>query len=128
MSAEGSEENDNPYAAFDLDKLFKERGFKAEMIGVSDESSRLDVRLRTRRPGDYIGTGNGSKKLQDFLVDEKVTKTSRDEIKLAAIGSEILWILPDEMFKSERYRIKGKYSQKYQVDNSSERVLFLELR
>ena len=44
------------------------------------------------------------------------------------MGSEILWILPDEMFKSERYRIKGKYSQKYQVDNSSERVLFLELR
>jgi tRNA(ile)-lysidine synthetase, C-terminal domain len=127
-SAEGSEENDNPYAAFDLDKLFKERGFKAEMIGVSDESSQLDVRLRTRRSGDYIGTGNGSKKLQDFLVDEKVPKASRDEIKLAAIGSEILWILPNEMFKSERYRIKGKYSQKYQVDNSSERVLFLELR
>lgn len=127
-SAEGSEEKDNPHAAFDLDKLFKERGFKAEMIGVSDESSRLDVRLRTRRSGDYIGTGNGSKKLQDFLVDEKVPKTSRDEIKLAAIGSEILWILPNEMFKSARYRIKGKYSQKYQVDNSSERVLFLELR
>ena len=124
----GNTEKDDLYAAFDLDKLIQERGLKAEMISASDESSWLDINLRTRRSGDYIGTGNGSKKLQDFLVDEKVSKASRDEIKLAAIGSEILWILPNEMFKSERYRIKGKYSQKYQVDNSSERVLFLELR
>ena len=124
----GNTEKDDLYAAFDLDKLIQERGLKAEMISASDESSWLDINLRTRRSGDYIGTGNGSKKLQVFLVDEKVPKASRDEIKLAAMGSEILWILPNEMFKSERYRIKGKYSQKYQVDNSSERVLFLELR
>ena len=98
------------------------------MISASDESSWLDINLRTRRSGDYIGTGNGSKKLQDFLVDEKVPKASRDEIKLAAIGSEILWILPNEMFKSECYKNNGKYSQNYQIDNSSENVLFLELR
>ena len=40
-SAEGSEENDNPYAAFDLDKLIQERGLKVEMISASDEAAGL---------------------------------------------------------------------------------------
>ncbi|WLD76706.1 tRNA lysidine(34) synthetase TilS [Mogibacterium neglectum] len=124
----GSKEKRALYAAFDLDKLIRERGLETEIVCATNVRSQLGINLRTRKSGDYIRTGNGSKKLQDFLVDEKVPKSSRDEIKLAVIGSEILWILPDEMFRSERYKIKGKYSQKYQIDDSSERVLFLELR
>lgn len=116
------------YAAFDLDKLAKAKGLDAQKAGDDELASMLLINIRTRRHGDYIGTGNGSKKLQDFLVDEKVPRTSRDDIKIAAMGSEILWILPDIRFKSERYCNKGKYSQNYQIDNSSERVLFLELR
>lgn len=115
------------YAAFDLDKLIKAKGLDTNKDTASLIST-LSITTRSRRRGDYIGTGNGSKKLQDFLVDEKVARTSRDDIKIATVGSEILWILPDEKFKSERYRNKGKYSQNYQIDNSSERVLFLELR
>ena len=114
------------YAVFDLDKLAKAKGLDTNK-DMTSLISMLSITTRTRRQGDYIGTGNGSKKLQDFLVDEKVARTLRDDIKIAAIGSEILWILPDEKFKSERYRNKGKYSQNYQIDNSSERVLFLEL-
>lgn len=115
------------YATFDLDKLAKAKGLDTNK-GTASLISMLSITTRARRQGDYIVAGNGSKKLQDFLVDEKVARTSRDDIKIVTIGSEILWILPDEKFKSERYRNKGKYSQNYQIDNSSERVLFLELR
>ncbi|ASS37751.1 tRNA lysidine(34) synthetase TilS [Mogibacterium pumilum] len=116
------------YAAFDLDKVVKVRGINGDIDNGIDAVSLLDLKLRNRRQGDYIAAGNGRKKLQDFMVDEKVPRTSRDGIKLVAIGNEILWILPDKMFKSERYKNKGKYSQNYQIDNSSEHVLFLELR
>nr|WP_298875974.1 tRNA lysidine(34) synthetase TilS [uncultured Mogibacterium sp.] len=127
MLSNESADHTRIYAVFDLDKVAKAKGHDTSKDTAS-LISMLEIITRTRRQGDYIGTGNGSKKLQDFLVDEKIARTSRDDIKLATIGSEILWILPDEKFKSDRYKIKGKYSQNYQIDNSSERVLFLELR
>ena len=54
--------------------------------------------LRTREDGDYmvIFTGGGlhRKKLQDLLVDMKIPKSTRGQLQLAAIGKEVLWILP----------------------------------
>lgn len=128
VSVDGSTKQRIIHAAFDLDKLVKARGINGCVGNDNDTVSSLGLKLRNRRQGDYIAAGNGRKKLQDFMVDEKIPRTSRDAIKLAAIGNEILWILPDKMFKSECYKNKGKYSQNYQIDNSSENVLFLELR
>ncbi len=42
----------------------------------------------------------------------RVSKASRDEIKLAAIGSEILWILPNKKCLSQSDIGLRKYSQK----------------
>lgn len=50
--------------------------------------------VRSRRPGDCfspMGMG-GTKKLQNFFVDEKISKQERDQIPLLCAGSEILWI------------------------------------
>lgn len=62
--------------------------------------------LRTRQTGDYmtISTGGGlhRKKLQDILVDMKIPKSLRDQVKLAAIGSEVLWILPGELQRGRK--------------------------
>lgn len=116
MKKEFDPDPDEPYAAFDFDK------FNSEYPG------RLgDIVLRTRREGDYLPMKNGSKKIQDLLVDSKVRKTARESILLAAIDSEVLWVLPNEHFAGENEKAKGRFSQKFHIDNGTERVLLIEL-
>ena len=60
--------------------------------------------LRNRRPGDRFcpaGMGGRSKKLQDYLVDEKVPRRKRDAVPLLCSGEDILWVVglrTDERF------------------------------
>ncbi len=109
--------DDELYAAFDFD------AFSEKYPGRVGE-----IVLRTRREGDYIAIKDGkSKKLQDYLVDSKVKKSERDDILLVAIENEILWIIPSANLPTAQQRDKGKYSQNYQINDTTERVLFLEL-
>jgi tRNA(Ile)-lysidine synthase len=51
--------------------------------------------VRNRRPGDRfrpLGLG-GTKKLQDFFVDEKIPREKRDEIPLVCDRQGILWVI-----------------------------------
>ncbi len=60
--------------------------------------------LRSRLPGDRFcpaGMGGRSKKLQDYLVDEKVPRSERDAVPLLCSGEDILWVVghrTDERF------------------------------
>ncbi|MDR1271690.1 MAG: tRNA lysidine(34) synthetase TilS [Clostridiales Family XIII bacterium] len=60
--------------------------------------------IRTRKDGDRISPAgmNGTKKLQDLMVDMKIPRTERELIPLLAFGSEVLWI--------PGIRKSGKYS------------------
>lgn len=50
--------------------------------------------LRSRRAGDrFKPLGGGTKKLQDFLVDEKVPRRARDRVPLVVDGDEIVWVV-----------------------------------
>ncbi len=52
--------------------------------------------LRNRRPGDWFcpaGMGGRSKKLQDYLVDEKIPRRKRDSVLLLCSGDDILWVV-----------------------------------
>lgn len=51
--------------------------------------------IRCRRPGDRIyPTGmEGSKKVQDLLIDAKVPKRLRDQVPLLVAGNEVLWVI-----------------------------------
>ncbi len=51
--------------------------------------------LRRRRPGDcFTPLGmQGSKKLKDFLIDNKVPRSQRESIPLLIGGNEIIWVL-----------------------------------
>ena len=75
------------------------------------------ILLRTRQNGDYIRIMTGGdihrKKLQDVLVDLKIPKSERDQVLLAAIGPEILWILPGES-------CRGRRSAAYRPDASEQ--------
>lgn len=81
--------------------------------------------IRTRKAGDFIKTGNGTKKIQDFFVDQKVPKHCRDQIKLLAKGSSILWVLPSEDFLAENMKKKGRFSTDYKVLNNTDEVVIV---
>ncbi len=52
--------------------------------------------VRNRRPGDVFcpsGMGGRHKKLQDFLVDEKIPGLQRDTVPLLCAGDEIIWVV-----------------------------------
>ena len=116
MAKDFAPDEDSPYAAFDFDK------FSAEYPG------RLgDVILRTRREGDYLPMKNGSKKIQDLLVDSKVRKIARGSILMVCIDSEVMWILPSDEFAGESERNKGRFSSKFHIDDTTKRVLLIEL-
>lgn len=76
----------------------------------------LPIVLRTRKPGDFIQPlgMQGRKKLQDYFVDKKIPKESRDDIPLVCLGREVIWI------------IGGQISEAYKVTRQSESILSLE--
>ena len=103
-----------PASRFDLAKLQQ----------VYGEDAAQQILLRNRQDGDYIriktGGGLHRKKLQDVLVDMKIPKVLRDGVKLAAIGSEILWIIPET-------GVRGRYSAAYRIeDNCDSQIIILE--
>lgn len=109
-------DEDSAYAAFDFDKFDK------------DHPGRLgDISLRTRHEGDYLPMRNGSKKIQDLLVDSKVRKAARGSILMACIDSEVLWVLPSLEFAGDRERAKGRFSSKFNIDETTKRILLIEL-
>lgn len=96
-------------AAFDLAALRESCGARAEEA----------VRIRTRAPGDFIAISGGRrKKLQDLFVDWKLPKADRGRVLLAAVGSEVLWVLP--------YRGWTRYSAKYAVTSATKKVIYIE--
>lgn len=75
-----------------------------EWVNVDDKYTYICARnqidfplaVRTRRPGDrirYRGL-NGSKKLKDLLIDEKIPRQKREEmIVISDFNGEILWVI-----------------------------------
>ncbi len=53
------------------------------------------LRVRTRRPGDRLepeGLSSGSRKVQDLLVDAKISRFKRDLVPLVVAGADVLWV------------------------------------
>lgn len=63
---------------------------------------------REKQQGDFIVTGAGSQKIQDFLKKQKVPAFEREKIKVLVIEetSEILWVYGKSISRiNERYKI-----------------------
>ncbi len=54
-----------------------------------------DLCLRTRKSGDYlvINKKGNEGNLKNYMINEKIPKSERDEIPLLASGSKIYWVL-----------------------------------
>ena len=76
------------------------------------------VLLRTRRQGDYltIDTALHTKSVKQYMINEKIPKRQRDSMYILADGAHVLWV--------PGYRI----SQGYKVDESTKRILQVQLR
>ena len=75
-----------------------------------------DLMVRSRRPGDRfqpMGMEH-DKKLQDFLVDSKVSRRLRDGIPLVCAQGRIIWV------------VGWRIDDRAKVTESTSRVLFLE--
>ncbi len=71
------------------------------------------LQIRTRQAGDRIQLKSGSKKLKDFFIDEKIPKTSRDDIILIADQANIIWIVGYRL--SEAYYITDQTKHVLQI-------------
>lgn len=88
---------------------------KAEDFGDGKSSVLLDanrinfpLKIRPRVPGDFffpLGFGK-RKKLQDFFVDEKISRDERDSVPVVLSGKDIVWIAGYRA--DERFRVTDK--------------------
>ena len=51
-----------------------------------------DAQLRTRAAGDTIQLAGGSKKLSNALIDRKIPRERRTDLRVLAVGSQVLWV------------------------------------
>lgn len=51
--------------------------------------------IRNRKEGDYliVNEQGNSKKLKDYMINEKIPKSKRDEIPILANGNKVVWVL-----------------------------------
>lgn len=88
------------------------------------DKMKYDISVRTRREGDYliVNSAGQRKKISRCMIDEKIPRELRDEIPLAAVGNEILWLVGGRI--NERYKItsetKNVLEIKYQGGKSNE--------
>lgn len=74
------------------------------------------INIRNRRMGDIFRPlrSNGTRKLKEYFIDEKIPGNERARIPLIAAGSEIIWI------------IGHKTSDKFKVTENTKSVLRIE--
>ena len=79
---------------------------------------KLPLRVRSRQAGDRFEPlgSKGSKKLQDYFVDKKVPKFSRDTIAVIEDKEKIIWVSGFSI------------DERVKIDKSTKEILKLELR
>jgi tRNA(Ile)-lysidine synthase len=85
-------------------------------VDVGDQLTSLKV--RGRRAGDMfvpLGMGGKSKKLSDFMIDQKIPKRARECWPLVCLGDEIIWV-PGV-----------RQSHEFKLGPKTEQVIYLQL-
>lgn len=91
---------------------------KTNKIAIDYDKIMGNLKVRNRRDGDFftpLGM-NGTKKLKDFFIDEKIPREQRDRTPIIKDDKEIIWIAP--------YRM----SEHYKIDETTNRILVLEIK
>jgi len=83
------------------------RGARGNAVAVEAAALSLPLAVRNRRPGDRfrpLGLGGSEKKLQDFLVDRKIPRETRDALPLVVDRDDrIVWVVGESV--GEDFRV-----------------------
>lgn len=98
-----------------------------DVIRLNSEEIRLPLKLRTRKNGDFIEVKNlnGTKKVNDIFIDQKILRQDRDFYPLLVDSNDtVLWVpgLKKSKFdkeKNEKYDIIYKYVFSKEKKNES---------
>ena len=102
------------FLAEELPRGFKDSLKGGPMVQYFDlDKVHGDMIVRNRKEGDkFAPLGiRGTKKLKEFMIDEKVSREKRDQIPLICDQGGIMWVVG--------YRM----SERYKVDKDTKRVL-----
>ena len=101
--------------SFDWDRHMTTSGKSLEQF-FDYEKLKLGINIRNRRTGDSFKplNSNGTKKLKEYLIDQKIPRENRDRIPLIAKDNEIVWI------------VGNKISDKFKVTENTKSVLKLK--
>jgi tRNA(Ile)-lysidine synthase len=61
-------------------------------VVLSRDDAAGELVLRSRRDGDRLRTGAGTRKLQDVLVDAGVPRAARDLVPIVVRGDDVVWV------------------------------------
>lgn len=79
---------------FSIEKSEKRENTQSEEVAYVDLSGYKDLKIRTRRDGDYIyplGLG-GKMKLKKYLIQKKIPQYERNQLLLLTSNNEVLWV------------------------------------
>ena len=67
----------------------------SSMVQYVDAAAMEGAVLRTRKAGDYLTPFGmeGTKKLKDWMIDEKIPREMRGSMPILARGNEVIWIV-----------------------------------
>jgi tRNA(Ile)-lysidine synthase len=88
-------------------------------VGVAERGLEMPLAVRTRRPGDRFRPlgAPGSRKLQDFFVDRKVSREDRDRVPLVVDARDrIVWVVGQSV------------AEDFRVTDPSRGVILLKVR
>jgi len=76
---------------------------------------KMGINIRNRKDGDVFKPykSNGTRKLKEYFIDNKIPRHKRDNIPLIALGNEIVWV------------VGYKISDKFKVTENTKTVLKL---
>lgn len=102
--------------SYEVDKYGK-LGYNS-MVQVFDyDLLKEGINIRNRMAGDIFKPikSNGTRKLKEFFIDNKIPREIRDEIPVIAIGNEVIWVAG------------FKISDKFKLTENTKSVLKLEI-
>ena len=107
-------------AYFDMDSINKAKKIYNENSDVKSRQA-LELVVRNRQSGDVFKPfkSNGTKKLKEYFIDEKVPKEIRSSIPLIAVGQEIIWIIGNKTSDNYKVTDNTKFILKIAFSDSS---------
>jgi len=82
----------------------------------------MPLEIRTRRKGDKITLKGGTKKLKDYFIDTKTSRSKRDTTLLLAHGSDILWIMDKNNRINVAYQVEEGQKACWVIVNKGDKV------